>query len=194
MEKKFPNLIKEMNEQWPGQRPIKIMFQDEARFGLISDIRRCWCPRPIRPLCSAIVSQEYSYAYAAVSIEDGETNSLILPYVNTDCMQIFIDDVALRHPEDRILMVMDNAGWHKTKSLKIPCNIKFAYLPSYSPELNPVEHIWDDLREKSFHNRIFDCFDSFENHLEKSLLDLENNKERVHSIVSWPWIINALMF
>ena len=62
--------------------PIRLMFMDEARFGRISDTRRCWCPKPIRPVCYAMVSQEYSYAYAAVSVSDGNMDSLILPHVN----------------------------------------------------------------------------------------------------------------
>ncbi len=55
---------------------------------------------------------------------------------------------------DRIVMVLDGAGWHKSKSLMIPDNLRLPSLPPYSPELNPVEHIWDDLREKEFHNRV----------------------------------------
>jgi len=65
-------------------------------------------------------------------------------------------------------------------------------LPSYSPELNPVEHVWDDLREKSFHNRVFDSIDALEDHLVDALLNMENDQHRIHSIVAWPWIINAL--
>jgi hypothetical protein len=57
------------------------MFQDEARFGRISDTRRCWCPKPVRPLCHAMVSQEYTYAYGAVSVTNGVLDTLILPYV-----------------------------------------------------------------------------------------------------------------
>ena len=70
------------------------MFQDEARFGRISDTRRCWCPKPVRPLCQAMVTQEYTYAYAAVSVTDGVLDSLILPHVNGACMQLFLDEVA----------------------------------------------------------------------------------------------------
>jgi transposase len=71
----------------------------------------------------------------------------------------------------------------------------FAYFrfPPYSPELNPVENIWDDLQEKDFSNRFFQSIDSLENHLESSLRNMENNKNRVHSIVAWPWIINSLL-
>ncbi len=169
------------------------MFQDEARFGRISDTRRCWCPKPVRPLCRAIVSQEYTYAYGAVSVMDGILDTLIIPYVNTNCMQIFLDEVASRHPGERIIMILDGAGWHKSKLLKVPHNMRLVSLPPYSPELNPVEHIWDELREKSFHNRVFDSLDSLEDHLEESLRNLELDPERIHSIVSWPWINNALM-
>jgi len=168
------------------------MFQDEARFGRICDTRRCWCPAPTRPLCQSMVTQEYTYAYAAVS-PDGVLDSLILPHVNSDCMQIFIDEVASRHRNERIIMVLDGAGWHTSGALTIPENMRCVSLPPYAPELNPVEHLWDDLREKAFHNRVFESIDGLENHLETSLRELERNKQRVCSIVAWPWIINALM-
>ena len=108
-------------------------------------------------------------------------------------MQIFLDEVADRHRDDRIVMVLDGAGWHKNESLVIPGNIRLLSLPPYSPELNPVEHIWDDLREKEFHNKVFDSIDSLEDHLEKALREMENDHERIGSIVAWPWIINALL-
>jgi len=168
------------------------MFQDEARFGRISDTRRCWCPKPVRPFCQAMVTQEYTYAYAAVSVADGDLDTLILPHVNGDCMQLFLDEVATRHPQDRIVMVLDGAGWHQSQPLTPANNLRLLTLPPYSPELNPVEHLWDDLREKSFHNRIFDSIDALEIHLESSLRAMELDHPRVRSIVAWPWIINSL--
>lgn len=168
------------------------MFQDEARFGRISDTRRCWCPKPVRPLCYAMVTQEYTYAYAAVSV-DGELDTLILPHTNSECMQVFIDEVASRHPEDRIVMILDGAGWHTSGLLTIPDKMRLIPLPPYSPELNPTEYLWDELREKSFHNRVFNSIDALEDHLETSLRDLEIDKERVRSLVAWPWIINSLL-
>ena len=139
-----------------------------------------------------MVSQEYTYAYAAVSVSDGQMESLILPYVNGDCMQVFLDEVAARHMNERVIMVLDGAGWHKKEALAIPHNICLVNLPPYSPELNPVEHIWDDLREKAFHNRVFDSIDSLEDHLEDALYDMEQDHDRVRSIVAWPWIIISL--
>jgi transposase len=66
-------------------------------------------------------------------------------------------------------------------------------LPPYSPELNPVEHIWDELREKSFHNRVFKSIEALEDNLCESLRLMENDNQRLHSIVAWPWIINSLL-
>jgi hypothetical protein len=168
------------------------MFQDEARFGRIAEVRRCWCPTPLRPLCQALVRQEYTYAYAAVSPRDGHLDTLILPQVNGRCMQVFLDEVAARHSDERIVMVLDRAGWHQSGSLTVPSNLRLLPLPPYSPELNPVEHLWDELREKAFHNRVFHSLDALEDHLEASLRALENDHDRVHSIVAWSWIINSL--
>ena len=81
-------------------------------------------------------------------------------------MQIFLDEMPSRHPNDRIMRVLDGAGWHQSESLLPAPNLRLLKQPQYSSELNPVEHLWDDLREKSFHNRVFDSIDTLENHLE----------------------------
>jgi hypothetical protein len=138
-----------------------------------------------------MVTQEYTYAYAAVSVADGEMDSLILPRVNADCMQIFIDEVALRHPEERIIMVMDGAGWHQ--GITPPANLRLVRLPPYSPELNPVEHVWDEIREKFFLNRVFESLDALEDHLASALSQMEHDHARIRSIAAWPWILNAVM-
>jgi len=169
------------------------MFQDEARFGRINDVRRCWAPKPIRPLCRAMLTHEYSYAYAAVDIDTGEIDSLILPSVNTECMQVLLDEVAARYPLDKIVMVLDGAGWHTSHSLKRPANVYLLPLPPYAPELNLVEHVWDELREKYFQHLAFDSMEALEDQLETSLRALELDHPRIQSIVRWPWIIDALL-
>jgi len=177
---------------WNNQRPLRLMFQDEARFGRISDTRYCWCRRPDRPLVHAMVTQQYTYAYGAVSPQDGCFDSLMLPDVNSECMQIFLDEVASRHPDDNIVMVLDGAGWHKSKCLRLAENMRLLFLPPYSPELNPQEHLWDELREKHFHNRVFDSLGALEDHLVSALHNLENVPDRVKSITGWNWIINSI--
>jgi transposase len=181
----------EIVASWRNGRPLRLMFQDEARFGRISDTRSCWCRRPARPLVKAMVTQQYTYAYGAVSPQDGCFDSLVLPHVNTECMQIFLDEIARRHPDDNVVMVLDGAGWHKSKDFHLPENLRLLFLPPYSPELNPQEHLWDELREKYFHNRVFDSIDTLEDHLVAALLNLENAPARVKGITAWDWIINA---
>ncbi|OGS75515.1 MAG: hypothetical protein A2Z94_00885 [Gallionellales bacterium GWA2_55_18] len=86
-------------------------------------------------------------------------------------------------------MVLDGAGRHQRQELAPPENLRLLKLPPYSPEFNPVEHLWDELREKSFHNLVFDSIDAFEGHLESALREMENDLARVRSIVAWTWII-----
>ena len=120
------------------------MFQDEARCGRISDCRRAWAPRPVRPLVHAMLTHEYTYAYAAASPLDGKFDSLMLPHVNTECLHIVLDEMARRYPHDNIVMIMDGAGWHRSHSLALAENLRVLFLPPYSPELNPVEHLWEE--------------------------------------------------
>jgi transposase len=169
------------------------MFQDEARFGRINDVRRAWAPKPIRRLCAGMLTHEYPYAYAAVDVDSGELDTLILPHVNGECMQVFLDEISVRHPNDKIVMVLDGAGWHSSQALKIPHNRYLLPLPPYAPELNPVEPIWDDLREKYFHHLAFDSLDALEDRLEFALNTMETDQPTVQSIVRWPWLVNALV-
>jgi len=168
------------------------MFQDEARFGLISDTRRCWCHAPERPVCPVTISHQAVYTYATVSIGSGQVDSLILPSVDTVCMQIFLDEIANRYPHEKLVMVLDNAGWHLSKELKVPKNMRLLPLPPYSPELNPMENIWDELREKSFHNLVFADIYQMEQHLLKALQKIETLPDITKSITNWPWILKAL--
>jgi len=72
--------------------PVRLMFMDEARFGRISDVRRCGAPPGVRPVAFAQVEREYSYAYAALSPFDGELVSLVLPTVNAEMMSLFLEE------------------------------------------------------------------------------------------------------
>jgi len=106
-------------------------------------------------------------------------------------MQIFLDEVASRYPAEKLVMVLDNAGWHLGKSLKVPKNMRLLPLPPYSPELNPMENIWDELREKSFHNRVFESLDEMERHLLNALHKMEASPDITKSIANWPWILKT---
>jgi putative transposase len=173
-------------------KTFRLMFQDEAGFGRINKPKACWCGNGIRPVVPCHRIREYTYAYGAISPLDGEMVSLALPYTNTVCMNIFLSEVSKRYSNDYILMVADNAAWHKSKGLNIPSNIEIFPLLPYTPELNPIEMIWDEVREKGFKNELFKSLESVQNRLCDTLLALELDKNRVKSISGWNWILNAL--
>lgn len=181
---KLPQTLADIRKGWAQGQVIKLMFQDEARFGRISDVRRCWAPKSLRPICQTMLTHEYTYVYGAVDVCTGELDSLVLPHLNTDCMQLFLDEVSARHPNDCIVMVIDGAGWHRSHCLKAPANIYLLKLSPYAPELNPMEHVWDELRKKYFHNRVFGSLGAWEDHLTMALKTLERDTNTVSSIVS----------
>jgi transposase len=170
---------------------LRLMLQDEGRFGRISMIRRCWAPRGIRPCVPSQIVREYTYAYVAVSPHDGTMDSLILPEVSERAMSIFLREVSERHPDEFILMAMDGAGWHRANALTVPKNMALIFLPPYSPELNPVEHIWDSIRENWFRNEVFNSIEGVENQLEKALVALESDSKSVRSLTGFPWLIGV---
>jgi transposase len=164
------------------------MFQDEARFGRISDPRRCWAPAGTRPEVSTQVVREYEYAFAAVSPHDGTLDTLVLPSVHAEAMSVFLAEVGQRHPDEFIVMVLDGAGWHKAKRLRVPPRMRLVFLPPWSPQLNPVEHLWDEVREKWFANRVFASMSAVEEQLIAALKTLEEDSPRVASLAGFEWI------
>jgi transposase len=170
------------------QIPVRIMFMDEGRFGRISDIRRCWAPPGVRPVALAQVEREYSYAYAALSPFDGELVSLVLPGVNAEIMSLFLGEASHLYPDEQVVMIMDQAGWHKAKRLDIPDNITLHWLPPYSPELNPVEHLWDQIRERWFSNRAFNSLDAVELQLVEALRHYLASPADIISMALFPWM------
>ena len=190
--KKLPQIVEqEVARQAPKGRQVRLMFQDEARFGRINDPRRCWAPRGFRPEVGMQIVREYTYAFGAVSPHDGALDTLVLPVVTAEAMSIFLAEVARRHPEEFIVMVLDGAGWHRANSLTVPENMRLEALPPYSPQLNPVEHLWDEIREKWFANEVFDSLDGVEDRLVEARLALERNQNLVTSITGFDWIINC---
>jgi transposase len=164
------------------------MFEDEARFGRISDPRRCWAPAGMRPEVEVQMVREYEYAFAAMSPHDGVLDTLVLPTVNAEAMSVFLAEVAQRHPNELILMVLDGAGWHRAKRLQVPANLRLIPLPPWSPQLNPVEHLWDEVREKWFANRVFASMTALEEQVVTALTILESDPQRTASLTGFDWI------
>lgn len=185
----FPKIVENARKVAKNKKkPLRLMFQDEARFGRISDPRRCWSPPKCRPIVNTQIVREYTYLYAAVSPQDGASNFLILPAMTKACMDIFLEELSSRYIDEHILLICDGAPCHQLHSSSIPDNITMETLPPYCPDLNPVENIWDELRETFFHNRLFASMQGVEEQLVTASLYYESQPKVVKSISSWPWI------
>lgn len=164
------------------------MFQDEAGFGRINKPKYCWCEKGIRPTTPCHHIREYRYAYGAVEPKTGESFFLVMPYCNTECMNIFLMSLSKSYPHDKIMLVCDGAGWHKSKGLIIPENIEILYIPPYTPEMNPIEQIWDEIREKGFRNEVFSTLDKVVDRLSDVICNF--TPETIMSITARDWILS----
>jgi hypothetical protein len=164
------------------------MFEDEARFGRRGAPRRCGAPAGVRPAVRHQFVREYLYAYAAVSPHDGTVDRLVLPGVETEAMTLFLAAVAARHAEEFLVMVLDGAGWHCADALAVPANRHLVRLPPYRPELNPTEHLWDEIREKWFANTFWPSLAAVEDQLVHALIAIEADPARVARLAGFDWI------
>lgn len=164
------------------------MFQDEAGFGRINKPKYCWCRKGFRPSVPCHHIREYRYAYGAVEPLSGESFFLVMPYCNMECMNLFLQELSKAYAEDVIVLACDGASWHKSKHLQIPENIELVFIPPYTPEMNPIEQIWDEIREKGFRN---ECFLTLAKVMERLCVTINHlSPQRISSITSREWILS----
>ncbi|MGH9669106.1 MAG: IS630 family transposase [Terriglobales bacterium] len=140
-------------------RRVRVFFMDEARFGQKGTTTRMWAKKGSRPTAVKQTRYEWVYLYAAVEPATGHSVALQAPLVNTGTMSVFLEMLGEDlGPRDHAVLIMDQAGWHKSRALVVPDNITILLLPPYSPELNPVERLWAYLRSHYLSNRAFDDY------------------------------------
>ncbi|CIX76657.1 transposase family protein [Streptococcus pneumoniae] len=109
--------------------------------------------------------REFRYCYGAVDAYTSESFFLRAGGCNTEWMNAFLEELSQAYPDDYLLLVMDNAIWHKSSTLKIPTNIGFAFIPPYTPEMNPIEQVWKEIRKRGFKNKAFQTLEDVMNQL-----------------------------
>ena len=167
-------------------KTVEVWFQDESRFGQKGCLSRLWAPRGSRPVVPLQNEYEWVYLYGALNPQTGESCALVLPWANTEMMQLHLDAISFQAgPSRHIVLVLDNAGWHGSKQLVVPENITLLPLPPYSPELNPIERLWHWLKEHEFSNRVYPNADV----LLDAVTDMWNtlNPERIKSVCRCEW-------
>ena len=168
---------------------VRLMFEDEAGFGRINKPKYCWCFSGLRPTIPCHHIREYRYAYGAVEPLTGDSAFLILPNSDSTCMNIFLRHLAETYSNDKIILVCDSASWHRAKTLEIPASIQIIYLPPATPEMNPIEQIWKEIRKRGFKNEIFQTLEKVVDRLCSVINSL--SPDTIKSITGRDWIVHC---
>ena len=167
----------------PTDTRIEIWFQDEARIGQKNGQTRIWARKGTRPRLPADQRYQNAYLFGAICPKRGTGAALVLPTANTDAMQLHLDEISRTvAPKAHAVVLMDRAGWHDSGDLKIPKNLTIILLPSRSPELNPVENIWQYLRQNWLSNRVFEDYEAV----------LDAACDAWNKLIAEPWAITSI--
>jgi putative transposase len=162
------------------------MFADEAGFGRITDPASCWAPPKNRPSVPCARIREYKNMYGAVSPVDGECLFMVLDKCDSEHMNMFLDALSRRFGDELILLCLDRASYHTSKDLIIPANIRLFHIPPRTPEMNPLEVLWREIRKIGFKNKVFDSIQSVVDKFDEVVNSMPHHD--IISITYWDWV------
>ena len=164
-------------------RPVRIWVSDEMRYGLQPVTRRVWSLRGERVVVPVEAHYEWGYCYGALEVAGPGAEFFYSPTVNLECSALFLQQLAQSDPEAVHVVIWDGAGFHqKDRNPQLPANIRLVQLPAYSPELNPVEKLWDIVKD-AICNRIFATLDQLEEALTSVLAQYWRETQRVYNLI-----------
>lgn len=170
------------------QPSVRLFCQDESRFGILPVVHRRITACGVKPIAPVDYQYEWFYLYGAVEPLTGDALFLQLPRLTAECFQIFIDEFAATFPNSLNIMVLDNGRFHHAKSLVIPDNVVLMFLPPYSPELNPIERLWQDIKQKLF-TQTYQTLDHMQQQL--SVMIATFTKTAMAKITAFSYFINT---
>ena len=186
--KNFADLVKSLVPETIPLKTVDIYQQDESRVGQQGSMTRIWAPKGTRPRKVRQKQFISTYIYGVACATTGDSFGLILPDVNTQSMQLFLDSLSKNIKKGRhAAIIIDNAGWHTAKDLNIPKNITLIPLPPYAPELNSMEQVWQWLKDNHLSNTSFKNYDDIVDKLQEAWNAFSNNVELVKSICFRKW-------
>jgi len=185
----FPEEIEKIKNKIENNK-IEIWWQDESRVGQQGSLSRVWAAKGTRP---RVVRQRQflsTYIFGACCPAKNKGCALILPECTTGMMQLHLDEIS-KHVEENFhaIVIMDRAGWHTTEALIIPSNITLFPLPSYSPELNPMEQVWQKLKHGSLSNRIYKNYDEIVDCCSDAWNSFVDGEGNINSLCSRAWAV-----
>ena len=188
----FCNQLPELLKSLIGNRnlnEIRLFAQDESRFGLLPVLRRRITLKGVKPVQPIQHVFENYYLYGAIEPKSGNSFFLEMPYLNSDCFQIFLDQISLHFPDTLNILILDNGAFHKAKKLNIANNLILLFLPPYAPELNPIERFWLDVKDQ-IAGEIFETLLALKDSVAKIIRSYSN--EEAAKLTGFPYILNAI--
>ena len=144
----LPTVLTEQFKKHSSVDTFKVFAQDETRLGLLPLVRRRITACGVQPVATVTHQVDHFSLYGAVDPTAGDSFFLELPYLNSRAFQVWLDGFAAAFPASLNLLVLDNGAGHKATAVRWPSNGVPVFLPPYSPELNPMERLWRDLKDK----------------------------------------------
>jgi transposase len=190
VEKNLRERLKRLRRAHP-KKSVELWAQDESRLGLKPIARRVWTLKGQRPRSCGRTRYQWLYLYGFVRPRTGNTFGVLLPRVNTERFAEALEEFAA-HADPQgtkvLLVLLDNAGWHRAKALVVPANVVVHYLPPCTPELQPAEPLWPLVRE-SLANRSLGRIDRLRNITRARMDYLTNHPEVVQPRVGFHWAV-----
>jgi hypothetical protein len=185
----MPGLIDGLARKHPGKR-IELWFMDEARVGQKGGLTHVWYQKGVRPRGVRQQGFASAHLFGAVCPERGAGVALVLPEVSTAAMEVFLAELARAvSAGTHVALVLDGAGWHVSKQLVMPANLTLIPLPPYSPELNPVERVWEYLRDRWLSHRVLaGGHEAVVDAACAAWNALTAEPGRLRSLTSYPWL------
>ncbi len=175
----------------PNQR-VYVWVEDEHRYGLISTIRRCWTLRGHRVKVPFAMKYQWGYVYGAVEMTTGKTAFIYSPTVSLPCSKIFLQQITQTDPDGIHIVIWDRAGFHqKSEASDIPEQIRLLPLPPYCPELNPVEKLWDLVKDH-VSNKVFETLEDIEAQISVVLSPFWSSAQRVFDWLGDNWLTRGV--
>jgi len=217
--KKININVQALKKSYPQEKgAVRLFFEDEASFARVSTPKHCWAAKGVRPviqsqgvLCfvevfGAVEPETGDFFYKVTEREkpikkkagrrrDGETAETVMPKLKekgrkSRLMNEFMQKLCDKYPNDLIILVCDNAGWHKSQYTVIPERLTLLHIPPYTPEMNPIEQLWREIRTSGFYNKYFDTIEKAKTNLRVTINKIPI--ETIKSITQRKWIMECV--
>lgn len=182
--------IHALNIPDPGK--VRVWVQDEMRTGLHSVVRRAWGLCGERIVKAVEQRFDWEYVYGALEVDGDGAEFSYLPYVRKDTTQQHLEQISKSDPESVHVVIWDGAGFHhQDGDESLPDNIRLIKLPPYSPELNPVEKLWDIVKDWIC-NRVYADLDELAAWTTQCLRPYWEDAQKVRSLIGEGWLLNEV--